>query len=167
MEVSGNGSDKLNLPAPLLEFKGLAYDGILRNNHGVKLINNGWALAGGKVWIDNIKQAPPEWILDRFDSNGKIFAPVLYGHNRFVDGVEYVVEGVWGYQDVPGDVKQAARLLVQDYSCDESLWRERYIDSVRAGDWRFEFNAQAFAGTGNVQADQILSGYRRATMVVI
>lgn len=167
MRVSGNGSGKLSLPAPLLEFREVLYDGILRPNHGVKIINDGWAISGGGVWIDNIKQAPPEWMLDRFDVNGKIYAPMLYGHNRFIDGVEYTISGLWGYNDVPGDVRQAARLLIQDYSCDESLWRERYIDSVRAGDWRFEFNAQAFSGTGNVQADQILSGYRRATMVVI
>jgi hypothetical protein len=167
MQVSGNGSNKLNLPAPLLEFRGFSFDNIVRSNHSVKLINNGWALASGNVYIDNIKQAPPEWMLDRFDYTGKIYAPMLYGHHRFNDGVEYTIEGTWGYNDVPGDVKQAARLLVQDYSCDESLWRERYIDSVRAGDWRFEFNAAAFAGTGNVQADQILSGYRRATMVVV
>jgi len=167
MQVSGNGASKLNLPAPLLEFKGIAFDGVLRTNHGMTLINNGWALSSGNIYIDNIKQAPPEWMLDRFSSNGKIYAPMLYGHSRFVDGTEYTIEGVWGYNDVPGDVKQAARLLVQDYSCDESLWRERYIDSVRAGDWRFEFNAQAFTGTGNVQADQILAGYRRATMVVV
>jgi hypothetical protein len=167
MSVSGNGSNKLSLPAPLLEFGGVLYDGILRPNHGVAIINNGWAITGGQVWIDNIKQAPPEWMLDRFDYQGKIYAPMLYGRNLFVDGVEYNVTGMWGYRDVPGDIRQAARLLIQDYSCDESLWRDRYIDSIRAGDWRFEFNAQAFSGTGNVQVDQILSDYRRATMVVI
>ena len=167
MQVSGNGSNKLNLPAPLLNFTGVAFDGVLRINHGMTLINNGWALSSGNIYIDNIKQAPPEWMLDQFSANGKIYAPMLYGHSRFVDGTEYRIEGVWGYDDVPGDVRQAARLLAQDYSCDESLWRERYIDSVRAGDWRFEFNAQAFTGTGNVQVDQILAGYRRATMVVV
>lgn len=167
MQVSGNGSNKLMLPAPLLKFDGITFDGVLRTNHGMTVVNNGWALSAGNIYIDNIKQAPPEWMLDIFSSNGKIYAPMLYGHARFNDGVEYRIEGVWGYNDVPADVKQAARLLVQDYSCDESLWRERYIDSVRAGDWRFEFNAQAFTGTGNVQADQILAGYRRATMVVI
>lgn len=167
MQVSGNGSNKLNLPAPLLELRAVGFDGVLRTNHGMKLINNGWALSSGKVYIDNIKQAPPEWMLDHFSANGKIYAPMLYGHSRFIDGTEYTIEGIWGYNDIPGDVKQAARLIAQDYSCDESLWRERYIDSVRAGDWRFEFNAQAFTGTGNVQADQILAGYRRATMVVV
>lgn len=165
--VQGNGASKLSLPAPILEFGGVLYDGILRPNYGVKIINNGWAISSGQVWIDNIKQAPPEWMLDRFDYQGKIAAPMLYGHNRFYDGVEYTISGVFGYADVPGDVRQAARLLTQDYSCDESLWRERYIDSVRAGDWRFEFNSQAFVGTGNAQADQILSGYRNATMAVV
>lgn len=167
MAVSGNGSKSLALPAPLLEFTGLAFDGGVRSLHGLSIINNGWAITGGRAYIDSIKQAPPEWLLDRFDYNGKISHPYADTQNYFYDGVEYIVEGAWGYNDVPSDVKQAARLLISDYSCDEALWRDRYIDSIRAGDWRFEFNAQAFAGTGNVQADQILSGYRRATMVVV
>lgn len=167
MDVSGNGSAKLNLPAPLLDFGDVLYDGIMRPNHGVNIINDGWAITGGEIWIDNIKQAPPEWMLDRFDYTGKIYAPIKYGRNIFADGVEYTISGLWGYYDVPADIRQAARLLVKDYSCDESLWRDRYIDSIRAGEWRFEFNAQAFSGTGNVQVDQILSGYRRATMVVV
>lgn len=167
MRVSGNGSTRLSLPAPLLEFTGLAYDGVIRPIHGLEISNDGWVLSGGRVYIDSIKQAPPEWMLDNWDYTGVIRHPYSYGHNYFYDGVEYTVQGVWGYHDVPGDVRQAARILTDDYSCDESLWRDRYIDSVRAGDWRFEFNAQAFTGTGNVQADQILAGYRRATMVVV
>ncbi len=167
MDVSGNGSTKLMLPAPLLEFKGMLYDGVIRPNHNVRIINNGWGVSGGSVYIDNIKQAPPEWMLDDFSYEGKIRHPYAYGQNYFTDGVEYTIEGLWGYADVPADIRQAARLLVSDYSCDESLWRDRYIDSIRAGDWRFEFNAQAFEGTGNVQADQILAGYRRATMAVV
>lgn len=167
MRVPGNGNKTLALPAPLLEFTGLSYDGVLRSIHGLTIVNSGWALSGGRVYIDSIKQAPPEWMLDNWDYTGVIRHPYSYGQNYFYDGVEYTVAGVWGYNDVPSDVKQAARMLVDDYSCDESLWRDRYIDSVRAGDWRFEFNAQAFTGTGNVQADQILAGYRRATMVVV
>lgn len=167
MKVRGSEGKALRLPAPLIQFDGLAYDGILRPNFGVEVINGGWALSGGEIYIDNIKQAPPEWMLDRFDYTGKIYAPALYGYNRFRESIEYTVAGVWGYHDVPANVRQAARLLAADYSCDESLWRDRYIDSVRAADWRFEFNAQAFEGTGNAAVDAILSDYRRSVMAVI
>lgn len=167
MRSSGNGSNRLQLPAPLLEFVAFSFDGLLRPNYGVRVINDGWALASGEVEITSIKQAPPEWMLDRFDYTGKIYAPLKYGRHAFMEGVEYTVEGMWGYNDVPANVRQAARLLVQDYSCDESLWRDRYIQTVQAADWRFRFAGQAFSGTGNVQADQLLSGYRRQTMAVI
>ncbi len=167
MRVTGNGSKKLALPAPLLEFGGMSFDGVYRPQWGMKIVNNGWGLSTGSIYIDNIKQAPPEWMLDLFQYDGKIRAPMLYGENTFLSGVEYSIEGLWGYNDIPGDVKQAARLLVQDYACDESLWRDRYIQSMQAADWRLQFNPQAFTGTGNVQADQILSGYRRQTMVVV
>lgn len=167
MRVSGNGGSKLQLPAPLLEFSSLSYDGVLRSNHGVSLNSDGWSLSAGNIYIDSIKQAPPEWMLDRFDYAGKIHAPMLYGQNSFIDGVEYAVTGVWGYGDVPADVRAAARLLVSDYSCDESLYRDKYLEVISASDWRFQFNSGAYVGTGNVQADQILDKYRRATMVVI
>lgn len=167
MTARGSGGNKLVLPAPLLQFAGLSFDGIYRPNYGITVENDGWLLVGGKIEINSIKQAPPEWMLDRFDYVGKIYAPQVYGNHYFAEGTEYKVEGMWGYNDVPGDVRQAARLLVQDYSCDESLWRERYITNVQAADWRFQFSTLAFAGTGNVQADQILGGYRRQTMAVV
>lgn len=164
---TGNGNNRLSLPAPILEFTRFSFDGIVRPNWGITIINDGWALSGGTIEITSIKQAPPEWMLDRFDYDGKIRAPMVYDAHTFRDGVEYIVEGLWGYHDVPADIRQAARLLVNDYACDESLWRERYIDSIRAGEWRFEFNPNAFTGTGNVQVDQILSTYRRAMLAVI
>lgn len=167
MSSSGNGSNRLLLPAPILDFTRLSFDGAIRSNWGLTIILDGWGLSGGTVEINSIKQAPPDWMLDRFDYDGKIRAPMVYDAHRFHDGVEYVVEGLWGYRDVPADIKQAARLLVSDYACDESLWRDRYIDSIRAGEWRFEFNPNAFTGTGNVQVDQILANYRKHTLAVI
>lgn len=167
MPARGTGSNILRLPAPLLQFAGMSFDGIYRPNYGVTVSGDGWSLLGGSIIIDNIKQAPPEWMLDRFDYVGKIYNPLIYNQHVFSERVEYKVEGTWGYDDTPGPVMQAARLLVQDYACDESLWRDRYINSIQAADWRLQFDALAFSGTGNVSADQILSGYRRQTMVVV
>lgn len=167
MPARGMGSNTLRLPAPLLQFAGMSFDGIYRPNYAIHVSTDGWSLLSGNVVIDNIKQAPPEWMLDRFDYVGKIYAPMIYSHHVFSERVEYKVEGTWGYNDVPGEVKQAARQLVQDYSCDESLWRERYISSILAADWRLQFDAQAFSGTGNAAVDMMLSGYRRQMMAVV
>ncbi len=115
-----------------------------------------------------IKSAPPEVVLDNYYSGaGPIMPPGSYRNVFFRDDVQYNITGLWGYHDVPEDVRQAARLLVADYSCDESLWRDRYINAIKAGDWRIDFNGEAFQGTGNVVADQILAAYRRTSLVIV
>lgn len=73
----------------------------------------------------------------------------------------YEVEGEFGWLSVPENVKQAALLLAESFSCNESLWRERYLKAVRAADWRFDMHDSAFVGTGSVVADQLLQPYIR------
>jgi hypothetical protein len=159
--VSGTGDSKLNLPLPLLRVdspKNLSIFGA-----GLYLgVQNVTYYPGG------IKSAPPEEVLDQFFiSAGPIRAPMAYPKVWFNDNVQYQVTGVWGYNDVPEDVRQAARLLAADYACDESLWRDRYITVMKSGDWSIEFAGGAFTGTGNVAADQILASYRRTNLVII
>lgn len=79
----------------------------------------------------------------------------------------YVVEGDWGWPHVPEPVKEAARLLVRDYSDDDALYREKYITVIRAADWRMEFGATGMATTGNANADMMLERYRNYRLEVI
>jgi len=69
------------------------------------------------------------------------------------------VEGTWGWNSVPEPVKEAARLLVNDYACGDSNYRDRYLTSMTAADWRIQFHSGAFRQTGNVRADQLLDNY--------
>lgn len=71
----------------------------------------------------------------------------------------YAVSGFWGWEAVPEAVKEAARLLVNDYACADSQYRDRYLTSMTAADWRIQFHSGAFVRTGNVRADQLLSDY--------
>lgn len=71
----------------------------------------------------------------------------------------YKIGGVWGYEEVPPAVTEAARLLVDDYARVDSAYRNRYLTSMTAADWRIQFHAGAFDKTGNVLADQLLSDY--------
>lgn len=77
------------------------------------------------------------------------------------------VTGTWGWTTVPADIEQAALLLIEERLCPESLYRERYIKSMSAADMKFEFAAQAYSGTGNVIADQILSSYVTSNSVAL
>lgn len=157
MTFRGQDGPVLPLPAPLL--------GVYSTDFPINsftISQDKFSLySQSKQWF-GIKDAPPEEILDQFYyTNGPILVQQNAGFSR---ERSYTVIGLWGYYDVPGDVAQAARLLVEDYSSDESLWRERYIESVRSGNWRFETGSGAFSGTGNILVDQILTPYRRLTL---
>lgn len=158
--VQGSDDSKLTLPLPLLE---------LESPTGLTIYGGGTILgSAAQVYDGGIKSAPPDYVLDQYYTSGvPIKAPGYFSRFHFRDDVMYNIKGLWGYHDIPGDVRQAARLLIADYACDESLWRDRYVNAIKAGDWRIDFNAAAFTGTGNVSADQILAQYRRLNMAAI
>lgn len=71
----------------------------------------------------------------------------------------FEITGDWGYKTVPAAVKEAAKLLVNDYACSESAYRDRYLESIKAADWRLQFSSRAWEATGNARADYLLSEY--------
>lgn len=78
---------------------------------------------------------------------------------RWLGERTYNLTGRWGYESVPAPVKEAAKLLVNDYACGDSQYRDRYLVSMAAADWRLQFHSGAYLRTGNVRADQLLSEY--------
>jgi hypothetical protein len=72
---------------------------------------------------------------------------------------QYNISGQWGWNSVPAAVQEAAALLAHDYACADVLYRDRYLTSMTAADWRIQFNAGAFSDTGNVRANQLLEEY--------
>jgi len=90
---------------------------------------------------------------------------LFYGGTTAATGFQnntfYTVTGEFGWLSVPESVKQAALHIAEAFSCNESLWRERYLKAVRAADWRFDMHDSAFAGTGSLVADQLLAPYIR------
>jgi len=109
-----------------------------------------------------------------FNAPGNIKVPaeeeqMHYGQRTwgFPNNVRYQVTGVFGWLSVPQEIKDAALILAQMFSCDETLWRDRYIKSVRAADWQFDFGAEAFTGTGSVSADRLLSKFILNRIVIV
>lgn len=110
------------------------------------------------------------WIVESFVSDSWIdkFESAFDFHPRtFRDGTRYYLKGEWGYYSVPEDIVKAAMILAQDYGCDQSLWRDRWMKSVRLADMRFEFDSRAFTLSGNVVVDQILDRYMLERMQVL
>jgi hypothetical protein len=87
--------------------------------------------------------------------------------SAFKGGSRYEVTGTYGFNSVPGDVQQAAILLINDFLCQESTWRTKYVQQASMSDFKFTFLGEAFSGTGNAIADRILSRYQTLGMVVI
>lgn len=77
------------------------------------------------------------------------------------------VTGVFGYEYVPFEVHDAAMHLAEVFGCNESMWRDRYIESMKSADWSLKFNSAAYYGTGSVYADQLLDNYKTSGMVVL
>lgn len=169
VEVYGNGDGFIQSPRRILSIDSLDFNNVSYSAHSYIIKGNGWYIERARGYPLTIKQAPPEEVLDAYttSSNGPIAPPDATYYNTFNSKVSYRVNGTFGYDYVPSDVAAAARLLVNDYGCNESLYRDRYIGSIRAADWRFDFKDGAYLGTGNVQADQLLAPYKRSNMVVI
>jgi hypothetical protein len=87
--------------------------------------------------------------------------------DRFGTDVKYVISGEFGWLSVPNDIKQAALLLAEEFSCKEAAWRDRYLIAISAADWRFQFDPRAFAGTGSATVDKLLEPYSVVSMAII
>jgi hypothetical protein len=162
--VVGNGETKVALPKRLIKAHEISGGPV--GFFGVA--NNGWYLYLGNKNYFSIKEMPPEDFIDNnvYMTQGVIFVPDMYW-KKFRTGVQYKILGEWGYYSVPDDVRQAAILLAKDFGTGENLYRDRYLDTLKAGDWNFKFTPGAFRGTGNVRADKLLDPYRRQGMVII
>lgn len=150
----GNGTSVLQSPKRVLQLDGYF------SGAGYKLSTDGFGI---EVYRG---QVPGGAVIGNL-AGGPIYDPYPYSDGSFRNNMKYEVTGTFGWHSVPEEVKQAALILAGEFSCDESTWRDRYIKSIRAADWRFDFNSGAFSGTGSLAADQLLSKYVVTRMAVI
>lgn len=151
--VRGNGRNTIQLPNKLLKLETFGGFEFLPPNFRVS--GDGWYIRGGYYGVPGIKAD-----YDGFHQiNGRVYNEFGIIPQWFREENEYPITGYWGWETVPTEVKEAAKLLINDYACDDSIYRDRYIDAVSAIDWRIQFNSGAFAKTGNVKADHLLAKF--------
>lgn len=148
----GSGSEMIGLTKRALDVRPYQHSNSLSAYGWTNITNDGWVL----------RASPRNSWIDKFEGENAVA-----NRTRFRKDRTYSLTGLWGYHSVPEDVKTAAMLLAQDYGCDQALWRDRWIKSIRAADWRIEFDSRAYTFTGNVKVDQILDKYAMARMVVL
>lgn len=152
--ITGSGESYLVLPRRLI-----AFASVNNSNYTAtyNLMGGGYYLSFKKPWgVPPIRADYDGW---NEASSGVISAPSVSVFGKFIDMNEYVIDGEWGWRNVPYPIQEAAKLLVNDYGCGDSLYRDRYLTSMTAADWRIQFHEGAFHDTGNVRANQLLSDY--------
>lgn len=161
--IVGNGEKRIALPSRLANL-----DTIQGGPVGsFSVSNDGWYLYVQNKNYLTVKEMPPEEFVDNVQLvSGVIHVPDSYWKN-FRVGAQYLITGEWGYSSVPHEVEEAAMLLAKDFGNSENIYRDRYLDTIKAGDWNMTFTSGAYRGTGNVRADQLLEPYCRHGMVII
>jgi hypothetical protein len=184
--VEGHGESALRLPKRLISITGLSTLTSQLDPRATIITSDGWFLK--KAWaaetgiISSDSQYWGDYVGGPFDNNiysdpdgdgeppivgplgsrpgGVIRVPGTSGSaTSWSNDYPFRITGEWGYKSVPAPVKEAAKLLVNDYACQEIAFRDRYLESIKAADWRLQFSTQAWERTGNVRADQLLSDY--------
>jgi hypothetical protein len=161
--IKGTGTTYLPLPEKLLSLTsvvGFRYGNILT------VAGGGWYLSSADTrgWVPPIR-ADYDELNSGTHLEGISYPPVHVPEwssklgNVFHAHQQYEVAGTWGWRYVPQEVKEAARLLVNDYAVGDNIYRDRFLTSMTAADWRIQFHDRAFDGTGNARADQLLNGF--------
>lgn len=153
-DIRGTGNRHLVLPARLLSLKGV--NGGTETNKFYRIDNGGYTLL-------SLPWGAPPLKADSYGYHqhvgGVIHNPNVVKLGDFSVSTTYQVDGEWGWYEVPEAVREAAKLLINDYACADNAYRDRYLSAISAADWRMQFHNKAFSQTGNVRADQLLQDY--------
>jgi hypothetical protein len=165
--VYGHESDVLPLPAKIAELYYLYSNDILMIDN-IEEINN-WnynTIVSESGYGIRINRAN---MLDNtvYTANGMV-PPSIHDYSGvFKSGVPYKVYGRFGWEKVPDNVELAAIELMKDYFSKDTMWRNKYVKNISTFDWDFEYTGDAYTGTGNAYADNLLADYVLTTKVEI
>lgn len=160
--IIGSGDNELKTDYRLVQLDNIAGSGIIYSSDGIS--SPGLYTVRGDGWYVGFSNPIPtgDYVFENV-----IRDPDSYYARPFNDNVVYTITGVWGWDDVPAEVKEAALILCEDELCPQSEYRDRYLKSISGDGWRYEYVPNAYYGTGSVTADQLLEPFRRSTMTVI
>lgn len=165
--VYGYDSDVLPLPAKVYELHELYANDILlldtineinNWNYPVEISESGYGIKINRAGlIDNTV----------YTANGMVPPSINDSSGVFQSGVAYKVQGRFGWEKVPDNVELATIELMKDYFSKDIMWKNKYVKSISTFDWDFEYTGDAYTGTGNAYADNLLADYVLTTKVEI
>lgn len=147
--VEGNGTDTLRLPWRLITLDDVSWVGNELSRPG-RIIGTSYS-----EW----EIASDGWVM-RHQPNSTYIDPTVYPIVLFRRNMLYNISGLWGYSSVPGNIAEASKILTANYICQDHKYRDKYLESIKMGDWRLQFHDSAFIGTGDATVDSLLLDYR-------
>jgi hypothetical protein len=72
----------------------------------------------------------------------------------------YLVRGEYGWKAVPEDIKIAVYELINDFLCNDSIYRNKGLKSIQNDSFNIQFADGMLNGTGNLYVDSLLSQYK-------
>ena len=157
--VNGYDSDVITLPAKINTLHELYANDILlvdtlnninNWNYPVEISESGYGIKINRAsLLDNTV----------YTANGMVPPSIHDSAGIFQSNVRYKVQGRFGWEKVPDDVELAAIELMKDYFSKDTMWRNKYVKKISTFDWDFEYTGDAYTGTGNAYADNLLSDY--------
>jgi hypothetical protein len=163
VSAQGQETDVLSLPERVVSIRKIYQNGTLVYDATVGPVYNyfglDFAIADSGY---GIRISEPDWDIAEEER-----ISVLYEYGKFKQDWRYDVEGVFGYQSTPTPIFEAMIMLVNDLMCQDSIYRNKYVNNVMVKDWKFSYNALAWVGTGNAIVDDLLSIYKTQPMWVI
>ena len=157
--VYGYDSDILPLPAKIYQLHELYSNDVLlldtindidNWNYPVEISESGYGIKVNRAGlIDNTV----------YTANGMVPPSIHDSYGIFQSGVAYKVQGQFGWEKVPDNVELAAIELMKDFFSKDTMWRNKYVKNISTFDWDFEYTGDAYTGTGNAYADNLLAEY--------
>jgi hypothetical protein len=72
----------------------------------------------------------------------------------------YLVRGEYGWKAIPEDIKVAVYELINDFICNDSIYRNKGLKSIQNDSFNIQFADGMLNGTGNLYVDSLLSQYK-------
>lgn len=84
----------------------------------------------------------------------------LQNPSYFGKDSSYLVRGEYGWKAVPEDIKIAVYELINDFVCNDSVYRNKGLKSIQNDSFNIQFADGMLNGTGNLYVDSLLSPYK-------
>lgn len=157
VDVAGSNKPIITLNQNILHIQSISInDEILyQSGESDNLISVSITPTGRGIKIDSTTQPI-------FEDDGFI----VRTEGTFQPDYRYTIKGLFGWDYVPSAIREAHKLLVNDWFCKDAKWRKNYIEQMKSADWNVKFDSRVYGETGNFYVDNLLSDYKHLAMVV-